>query len=457
MSVELDKLIISIQLEHDKFNQSAKTVLNSVTDLSKKMETSLSKGINTKKFDDSSKKIVNTITGVTKDATSILTKGFVGLGAILGVEFAADFVRGFASQGAQLNFLSSAFNIKPENAQIIQQLFKQVNHAGGEQNANSLIASLYKRLTNPQGDPGLFKALNALHINPKGINERDIGTTITQIITALSKQPKSLRPAITQAAGLPDEIRLLANLPADKLQGLVKSITKGGLISSQQTEAAAEEQKKWDLIAKKWEMISVKINTTILPSLMRLTEGVEQFVDFLSGNANYKDSVKAAEKQAEIGNKQGREEYKNKILDFFGIKHDKDTAAPLKTPNEVLKLNNDTIDNKVKKWFHGKDFNEETFNSPIKIAQPTKKDLSSAPYAEEYYNNAANAKFKALTNKPSPQNIKHPAQHVSNTSHSANYHIASIQMHGVNNPKEFASNLGSATETGWGFTQGFMA
>ena len=156
----IDEFVVSIKLETDKLNQSFANLSSKFDNLGKDISTRFDKSFSEKKLArslDKSKNVLNASMPVFKN---ILTKGLIGIGAIVGADFALQFIKGFSSKSNNLQLISSAVGSTTRNTQVLQRLYEQAGIS--PDTANQTIYQLYKRLHSGMPDVPLAKSLQIL-------------------------------------------------------------------------------------------------------------------------------------------------------------------------------------------------------------------------------------------------------------------------------------------------------
>lgn len=460
MANDNDKFVIQVSLDTTqaqeqlkKLNDNVKKNLTSVTDEIKTVidDNGVSKTIQntTKEFTQQIGNIKKTITEVYSDGklksslTQVKTvndqinntlknsgnfinnqlKVITGIGlGYLGVQSIISGVANLTQSGLQTTSFSQGFNTNTTILQEIEQLFKRKGGTTGE--ADTILANIYTGLTDIQGHPALSAFLNAVGLGNAVVDQRqgkyvDTGQLLLQIIDRLhSKFPnEAQRQGILSYGGFSSyTLRALVNASPKEIQSLLKQISQTVLTPSelaQQTDLAQRFQE----LGSAWKKIGATLLTAIYPVLKDITI-------YLNHALGIKDNNKITP-----------------LLDtsVFDDNVKNNTKKNInKNPNQFLLNLSD-------------DFNE-LFDKPLNKVLPRKSSTQN--------NNIPPPVLYPLgTNNVHTNSMIQNKYHSNNTVHNNNKHIRieSLNVHGVNNPNEFATNLSNIAETGFAYSGGYLA
>lgn len=215
----------------------------------------------------------------------MFTGGLAGFGILLGAKLALDFAKGFTSQGHNLQFMSGALNTTPQNLQLLQNLYQRAG--SGKDEANSVISSLYSRLTSGQLDQSLSASLGILGIDVQRA-QRDPTSVILEALKKIGNAgfSQAQRGQLVQGLGLGGAGSYFANKPQDFSKFLDEA--KQSLISNDDVNKLADMDRKFQDIGARWTKIQEVILQKIYPALNKITDLTEQVFGIKNTNTNNK-------------------------------------------------------------------------------------------------------------------------------------------------------------------------
>lgn len=285
----LDEFVISVKLKTDKLDQDFSKLSGSFDKLSKNIKDKFDKAFDPNTLKKNLDKNIDTIKLATINISKILTGGLATLGGFLGTKFAIDFVKNATANANHTQLLSKAFNVRPQQLQLLQEVYKRAGGSAGD--ASQVVAQLYQRLTSGQPDVGIASAFHQLGIKvtPGHINPVQL---ITQALQSLSsgKFNEVQRGSIVNRLGLGTEGLALANSPGD-LQKYISEAQKD-LVSDKSINQLADLDRKFQDLGERWNKIQNVLLTKIEPALETFTGWVEKILNIQPANIA-KDGVNA--------------------------------------------------------------------------------------------------------------------------------------------------------------------
>ena len=277
MADNFDQFVIEVKLQTDKLNNQFKNLSDKFegfsTDLGKKFD----KSFDSDKLKKQMSRNESIIDSSAKNISKILGVGLSLFGVSFGTKFALDFIKGFASKGQNLQFLSQAFNTNPKQLQLLQQIYQRAG--GSPESANAQVAQLYQRLTSGQLDQGLSSALKQLGIRVNG-GKRDPVSIILEAIQKIGNSGFNniQRGSLIQRLGLGAEGSTLTNQPElfTKYKKEVKD--RNSFISDKDVEQAAELNKKLQDLSLRWDIITNTLMTKFVPTLEVFTNSIAKIM-----------------------------------------------------------------------------------------------------------------------------------------------------------------------------------
>jgi hypothetical protein len=277
-SENIDDFVISIKLETDKLNQNFSSLSSKFDNFGKDIANRFDKNFNEKKIAHSLDKSKNILNSAMPTFRNILTKGLIGIGSVVGVDFALQFIKGFSSKANNLQLVSGAVGSTPQNAQILQRLYQQTGV--NPDSANQVIYQLYKRLHSGVPDVPLAKSLQILgeKFNPNTDPVELILKAYQKIGSFKGENKEVLRNQLLGGMGLENEASTyLVNNP-DKASKYLEEAKKNNL-SDNIIDKYADMERRFQAIGQRWKNIEGAIMNGILPGIELFTKGVETLLN----------------------------------------------------------------------------------------------------------------------------------------------------------------------------------
>ena len=289
MADEVDKFVISVQLQADQLKQQLAGLNQTIAKFGENTKKQFVKGFNPKDFKANTTKIEAIVSNSTKNIAEILTNGLAGIGSVLGVKFATDFIGSVTSSGLGIKTVSTAIGVSYKQLQQFQNLFSR--QGGTPEAASGALASLNAQVTNANGAPQLAAVLANLGVDSRGKNTGDLFKEI--LLKASDISNPILRNSLLRQAGFnQSEVLSLASLGRKNLEKeLAKSekyVRSDKLIDQEARQAQNIGQVKQGLsvlgaeglgwisdLPSKWAKLGDKIRTFFPKSLKEDTNSFD--------------------------------------------------------------------------------------------------------------------------------------------------------------------------------------
>ncbi len=468
--MEIDKLVISIQLQADQMQEQLASLQDKVTKFGKQSKQNLDDSFDSKKFKESTKKIESIISDSTKNIVGILKGGLVGVGVALGVDFALDFVHGVTKQGLSLQSASAAFGVSTDNLQLVQGLYKRFG--GSAEAGTSDIANLYKQLTSPGGSARFGQAavafqqygqtLNATDANGK---LKDAGALLVEILQKSTKLPYTVRSSVFQLLGLNDVARAAAKDP-QLLNRSIADVRREGFRTKESIDKEAEMERRFQNLSQRWELIGADIADKFLPLLELITSYIEKVLHPLdtlkaidhdlmypmgkfSGTSNdafsvYRKPLSSIESSGGKDPRAGNNEFQVTEIaakDVFpNLTHDQWLAN--KNNPAFLEEASRLYFDKAYKLAGGDPLGARAYynGGPRGLSNYNRTGVATSPYDQQKW-----------------QNILSTQNSIVNHHHNIAMNMANVNLPQVTNPAQFANEMKKMSTTAYAFSGNVLA
>lgn len=499
----LDEFVISIKLKTDGLEQSVTRLTKIFDNLAVNVKGKMDEAFKPNHLKQNMEKNIDIIKLSALRISKILTGGLGTLGSFLGAKFAIDFIKNMTANAHGTEMLSKAFNVKPQQLQLLQEIYKRAGGAGGAGEANQAVGQLYQRLTSGTPDNNLAAAFHQLgiKISPGNINPVQI---ITQALASLSsgKFNAVQRGNLVQKLGLGSSALSIANSPGD-LQKFTSEAQKD-LVSDKSIKDMAELDRRFQDVGERWNKIQNVMLTKILPVIEQATKGFEMLLGIdsratMKGYANNfknKFGAKAVDKTiadwaahnvkkgpgfgADIKN--AWNVFKNAIgmAETSGGNPKQIAKAEAQGAYGVYGLRLSTAKDQLRSEAHYKK-NSALYKAADKLTENDLRANNNAlahQISARYLNRLSKAygpeeaikRYHGSTNQNENQaylnNVLkyqlHPLQPSTHSSSSVNnhnvaYNMGDINMHGIKDPQGFAAQLHTASNTAFTFAGNVLA
>ena len=466
----IDEFVVSIKLETDKLNQSFANLSSKFDNLGKDISTRFDKSFSEKKLArslDKSKNVLNASMPVFKN---ILTKGLIGIGAIVGADFALQFIKGFSSKSNNLQLISSAVGSTTRNTQVLQRLYEQAGIS--PDTANQTIYQLYKRLHSGMPDVPLAKSLQILgeQFNPNTDPVELILRAYKKTGAMKGGNREVLRNQLLGGLGIDNEAAtLFANNP-DKFNKYLESAQKN-LISDETLQQYADMDRRFQDLGQRWKSIESSVMDNLLPAFEFITNSVEgilgggqvnRFKDYYNNQQNktqemgfhgmsgFLDTTKKSFNdlwsfvtgiESSGGKNKERDNRKNNSNDYsFGSGHITLGTARMHMPNvtpEMLRANNYQLADELAKKELARNLKQSNGNVMEALSRyHTGKPDSSTQEMQRYL--SSGYKFQQDIQQSNTRQNHGAINHNKQISYNIN---GGITMNGVQNVKGFSDEL----------------
>lgn len=259
--MEVDKLVLSVELDNQGFQASINKVQKTVDDFSKNVRS---------KFEEAFDLLLGTS----------------------GLNFAKNLVEGFAEAGAKLGFLSQTLHENVQTLNIWQEAVKRVG--GTADQFSSTLQGLYDKLNNAtlMKDPTTLGILNMLGVSPlQNGRRKDTIQLIEEIGQALQKLPAGPGRALGKQLGIDDATLRLIMMNKGALQSLLDQMQRNGVMNEKMANDAIKIRSTWLDITQQWTYTGYQLADQLMPKLEKLSSWVLSFVNYLM---THKDVIKGA-------------------------------------------------------------------------------------------------------------------------------------------------------------------
>ncbi len=483
----LDEFVIQVKLQTDQLNKDMAGFSDKFNKMSANLGDKLDSAFNSKRVENQFKKSETIISSSVGNIGKILTGGLAGLGAVLGVKFATDFITSMSSKAHGMQFAAQAFGTDPKQLQLLQEVYKRTGSTA--EAATQQISQLYQRIHSGQLDQPLSAAVKNLGIDLQG-GKRDPVSVILEALKKIGKiENPTQRGALVNMLGLGAEGLSLTNKP-EQLDKYIKSV-QDNLLSKEQIDKFAEVDRQFQDLGQRWTKIQAVLAEKILPSVQYVTSQFEKLLNIKpenlkieaskgAGFSNYLkeggknisnggskvwDMIKDGIAMAETSGGLLKQKLKADVMGAYGtyglrlstandqLNFEKKTGRYDKTPSrnvnyvtaDELRANNYKMADEIAPRYF------ERFNKAYGTEEAIKRYHGNTnPEINESY------KQKVLQNSPV---IQMPNSSATNTTNNkqVSYNVDSVYMNGVNDMQGFIHEINSLSNTAYNSSRNQIA
>lgn len=462
---DIDEFIIEIKLATDKLNADLGRVTNSLEKNAEVMQKSFNKAFSPRKLQNNLKTNENIISNSILNINKILKGGLYGLGGVLGIQFATDFIKSISEQAGKmqrLELLSSAYGTSAKNLQLLQQVYER--SGGTKEEATRDISQLYNRLTSGELDQKLAAAISRLGLKTN-MGKKDPALLILDAIKGMGTGgfTATTQNIIRQQLGLSETT--LKTIREPKLLNEYMKAVKDNAIDDKDIKNLSEFNRGLQSIGNWFDKFKTKVISkslsTLFPQLNNEDNNKkreESFIKVLTNDnkkshwEDVKKSIAMLETSGGVPRQVSKAD-KNGAYGLYGLRlqtakdqlkyeHKEEEANKL-TP-ALLRNNNYKLANEISERYFNrmeKAYGLENALKRYRGGNEVDKEIYKNNVLRNMYN------MQHQTSKP----------HGAINHHQVSYNIDNINLHGVDDANGFANELSMLSLTSFNNSRNQLA